>query len=93
MQAIGCLLMGIMVLVLVAVSIVLLILQGFLSFFGIRLPLQEWIIKQFARYTRFRPNSSQQQSAPSSASRPAQERKKLYTEEEGEYVDFEEVKE
>lgn len=85
--------MGIMVLVLIAVSIVLLILQGFLSFFGIRLPLQEWIIKQFARYTHFRSNSSQQQSAPSSASHPAQERKKLYTEEEGEYVDFEEVKE
>lgn len=96
MQVLGCLFFLILAIVLFLVMGVLSILVKVLSALGINIP---WF-KFIKTPTSFNPGDFQQQNTSSSTQQSTtfsqeqpKERKKIYAEDEGEYVEFEEIKE
>ncbi|MBQ0061485.1 MAG: DUF4834 family protein [Bacteroidales bacterium] len=94
MGAFGCLLSGILIAFLMVLSLGLTLLQKILSLLGIRLPLDKLFHLYMGSNSRYgKDKQSPHQSKPTSSTTSSVTNKKShYDDNEGEYVDFEEIK-
>lgn len=96
MQIFGCLFMLGGIILLVVVFLFLGIITKFLSLFGINLPWAKWLNGSHwytytnSPFTENKQEGTQTYTQPDTSAKV--EKKKVFTEEDGEYVEFEEVK-
>lgn len=95
MGAFGCLFGGIILVFFLILAFGLLILQKVLSLFGIRIPIEKIIRvnmggQPFTFDGNNPSNSSRQQTTTTKSS--VTDKKQMYADDEGEYVEFEEIK-
>lgn len=94
MGAFGCLFGGILLVFFLVLSLGLLLLQKILSIFGIRLPLEKFIRMNSSFSFDGSQNSNQAtRSSQSSTTASVSQKPQKYGDDEGEYVEFEEIKE
>lgn len=94
MQVLGCLFFVILAVVLFVICALLVIIQRILSVFGIQVPWFKFIKPETFNYSQQRHNEQiQSETTTAYSTNPEQtEKKKIFTDDEGEYVEFEEVK-
>lgn len=95
MQFFGCLFMLVGIILLVLAFLLIGIVTKVLSLFGINLPWEKWLNGRWYTYTNA-PHAGNQQEGSQTYSQPDTsakvEKKKIFTEDDGEYVEFEEIK-
>lgn len=93
MQVLGCLFFVILAVVLFVICALLVVIQRILSVFGIQVPWFKFIKPESFNYSQQRHNEQIQSETTTYSTNPEQtEKKKIFTDDEGEYVEFEEIK-
>ncbi|MCF0186049.1 MAG: DUF4834 family protein [Bacteroidaceae bacterium] len=91
----GCLVAGILFAFLLVLGLGLFVLQRIMALFGIRLPIEKFIRMKTGQPFDFSNNrnyESQQKEESTTNTSSASPKKQLYGDNEGEYVEFEEIK-
>lgn len=94
MGAFGCLFGGIVLAFFLVIAFLLVIIQKVLSIFGIRLPIEKFIRMNVGQPFNYGPQPNNQANSANSSTTTSSvtAKKQVYGDDEGEYVEFEEIK-
>lgn len=94
MGAFGCLFGGIILIFFLVLSLGLFLLQKILGLFGIRLPFEKFFHVHMGQPYGYGngPQANNPSSSSDQATASVSQKKQVYADDEGEYVEFEEIK-